>query len=222
MSTPAPVTTPEWRVRRTDASPPTAVIWPAPADVTAEWRALDQAWRPTREATFNPGWARVRWQPAGLDVAAVFVGRRQHNRARHLNDRTWELGDIFEFFLQAEGGARYLELHVTPENQRLQLLWPPEGLAEFRAGRATLQDFTVEDPAWVESAVHVTPEHWSVRVHVPFECLGLPRGEPGTPLRACVCRYDWTHGVEGLSSTAPLREPNYHRRAEWTPLRLTD
>jgi hypothetical protein len=207
-------------VRSAGAAAQTA--WPAPEDVDAEWRALDQCWRDAREPTFTPGWARVRWQPDGLAISGVFVSRRAANRARRLNDRTWELGDIFEFFLRAEGCARYIELHVTPENQRLQLLWPAHGLADFRAGRAKLEDFTVDDPAWVESAAHVTPTHWAVRVFLPFRCLGLVAGAPLPALHACVCRYDWSHGVEGLSSTAPLREPNYHRLAEWSPLRLID
>jgi hypothetical protein len=181
---------------------------------------LGQSWRTEHEPDFSPGWAHIGWCPTGLDISGVFIGRNQTNRARKLNDRTWELGDIFEFFLQAEGGARYVELHVTPENHRLQLLWPAGGLEEFRAGKAVLEEFTVDDPAWVESAVRVESDHWTIRLHVPFRCLGLGDGKPPKTLRACVCRYDWSSGSEVLSSTAPLREANYHRVAEWSTLRL--
>ncbi len=207
-----------WVARRAPAGPDAAP--PGPAAVDGDWRALRQAWRPEPEPAFQPGWARVRWSPRALHVDAVFAGRRPANRARRLNDRTWELGDICEFFVRAEGAPRYLELHVTPENRRLQLRWPEGGLADFRAGRAALADFTVADPAWVESEACVAADHWRVRLTVPFACLGLPPSGAPPRLRACVCRYDCESGAEVLSSTAPLREPDYHRVAEWQPLRL--
>ena len=212
----------QWTVRRAPPTAGDAMSWPGPADVTAEWRPLGQPWRAAPEPTFNPGWARLRWRPSGLDVTTVFIGRNQTNRASRLNDRTWELGDIAELFVQAADRPRYAELHVTPENRRLQLLWPADGLADFRAGRKPFADFTVDDPAWVTSEVRVRPDHWTVRLHLPFSCLGLDAATPPTGLRACVCRYDWSHGTEVLSSTAPLGAPDYHRVAEWQPLRLVE
>lgn len=212
----------DWIARPAPAAAP-AAPWPTPDGVGTGWTPLRQAWRPAPEPDFNPGWARACWSAQALRIDALFVGRNQRNRARGLNERTWELGDIFEFFVRAEGAPRYLEVHVTPENHRLQLRWPDGGLADFRAGRAGLEAFTVTDPAWVASEVRREPDHWGVRLEVPWRCLGLPAAAAPRPvLHACVCRYDCGRGGEVLSSTAPLREPNYHRLEDWPRLRLGD
>jgi hypothetical protein len=194
---------------------------PAPADLGPGWVELGQAWRAAPEPGFNRGWARIRWDQAGLLYEACFLQRAPANRARGLNQRTWEMGDIAEFFLQETATGRYLELHVTPENQRLQLVWPLGGLDRFRAGTARLEDFLVTDPHWVRSTAVVHADHWTANAFVPFACLGLKDRGPLPALRTAVCRYDRSLGPELLSSTARLAEPNYHRHGEWAELRLT-
>jgi hypothetical protein len=192
----------------------------SPADLGSHWHQLGQHWRPAPEAGLNPGWARIRWNDSGLLYEAVFLQRKPGNRARRLNERTWELGDLCEFFLQETTTGRYLELHVTPENQRLQLVWPPGGLDRFRTGTAPLEDFLVPDSGWVESAATVAADHWTARAFVPYSCLGLGHTARLPVLRTAVCRYDRSLGPELLSSTARLTEPNYHRHQEWSELRL--
>jgi len=214
-----PALAPAWPVRR--ASGPTFhEPWATPETRGADWQPLEQAWRGSTEEGFNGGWARLRWHPGGLLAEGVFRGRRQTNAARRLNERTWELGSVFELFLRADGYDRYLELHVTPENQRLQLLWPDDGLESFRAGRAALGDFLVSDPAWVTSETRIAENHWAVRVAVPFHCLGLAAGATLPTMRAAVCRYDTGSGREVLSSTARLPAPNYHLLAYWSRLQF--
>jgi hypothetical protein len=202
------------------SGPATGAPLPTPRDVGREWQELGQGWRDQPEPHFNPGWARIRWDRTGLLFEAVFMQRQPANRARTLNERTWELGDIAEFFLQDTSTGRYLELHVTPENQRLQLRWPPDGLARFRAGTAPLEQFLIKDPHWVHSDTAVAADHWTARAYVPLNCLGLPPGMPLPVFRAAVCRYDRSQGPEILSSTARLSAPNYHLYAEWPELRL--
>jgi len=173
-----------------------------------------------RETGFNRGWARIRWNPAGLQFETLFVQTRPSNRARSLNESTWELGDIAEYFLQDRRTGRYIELHVTPENHRLQVLWPPGGIEKFRAGQVPLADFLIADPNWIESAANVLADCWTAQAFVPFACLGLA-GAPRLPgLGIAVCRYDRSRGAEMLSSTANLSEPNYHRHEEWADLIL--
>jgi len=193
---------------------------PAPADLGPGWIGLGQAWRAAPEPGFNPGWARLRWDQSGLLCETCFRQHTPANRARGLNQRTWEMGDIAEFFLQETATGRYLELHVTPENQRLQLVWPMGGLDRFRAGTARLEDFLVTDPQWVKSSAQVLSDHWTASAYVPFACLGLGRNTSLPGLRTAVCRYDRSLGPELLSSTARLTEPNYHRHGEWADLRL--
>ncbi|MDI1334895.1 MAG: hypothetical protein PSU94_01825 [Lacunisphaera sp.] len=138
-----------------------------------------------------------------------------------MNQRTWELGDICEIFLQAEGRPDYFELHITPENNRLQLHWPPDGLARFRGEQARLEDFTISQPDWVESSTEAGPEYWVAHAKITFDRLGIdPLAHPPA-LRTAVCRYDYgPNPTPVLSSTAPLREPNYHRTQEWQLLKL--
>lgn len=219
MNAAPPLLAPAWPVRRATA-PHFPDAWATPDARGADWQPLEQAWLGQPEDGFNPGWARLRWHPHGLLVESLFRGRRQGNAARRLNERTWELGSVFEFFLQADGYDRYVELHVTPENQRLQLLWPDDGLESFRAGRARLEDFLVNDPAWVTSETRIAPEHWAVRVAVPFRCLGVAPGSTPPAMRAAVCRYDLGRDREVLSSTARLPAPNYHLQAHWSRLQL--
>ncbi|MDZ4805577.1 MAG: hypothetical protein SGI90_12020 [Candidatus Eisenbacteria bacterium] len=200
---------------------PLAAVPPvSPAEVGPSWHQLGQHWRPAAEPGLNSGWARIHWNDTGLLYEAVFLQRRPANRARRLNERTWELGDIAEFFLQDPATGRYLELHVTPENQRLQLLWPLGGLERFRAGTAPLDDFLIPDSRWVESHTGVTAGHWTARAFIPYSCLGLERPPCPPVLRTAVCRYDRSRGPELFSSTARLTEPNYHRHQEWAELRL--
>ena len=160
------------------------------------WHELGQSWRAESEPGLNPGWARIRWNAAGLLYEAVFLQRNPANRARRLNEHTWELGDICEFFLQETGSGRYLEVHVTPENQRLQLLWPLGGLERFRAGTAKLEDFLVAHRCWVESSATIAADYWTARAFIPFSCLGLTDSKNLPILRTAVCRYDWSLGRE--------------------------
>lgn len=193
---------------------------PAPANLGPDWIELGQAWRAAPEPGFNRGWARIRWDQAGLLCEACFLQHSPANRVTGLNQRTWELGDIAEFFLQETATGRYLELHVTPENQRLQLVWPLGGLDRFRAGLARLEDFLVADPQWVRSSTQVQADHWTASAFVPFACLGLGGSADLPALRTAVCRYERSLGPELLSSTARLAEPNYHRHEDWAELRL--
>ena len=219
----------EWRAAYRAELPVATVSRPAFAAGAATarepgWKPLDQFWRPEgREPGFQPGSARVLWNERGLLFDIVFAGRGPRNAARSLNEHTWELGDIAEIFLQREGGEEYLEIHVTPENQRLQLRWTPAGFAAFRRDLGLLGRFAVSDPHWIESRSQVRNSDWSVSAFLPASIIDPGAGilGPATRLRVAVCRYDCTAGPGFvLSSTARLTQPAYHRREEWDLLVL--
>ncbi|MSU66598.1 MAG: hypothetical protein EXS38_10965 [Opitutus sp.] len=214
---------PSWHAARTS---PTgrSTDRPSPADIDHHWQPLVQAWRPAGlEPGFQPGWARVSWDESFLRFEIYFKASAPSNRARGLNERTWELGDICEVFLGIPDTTDYLELHVTPENQRLQLRWRTDGLERFRAGAAPLADFLVADASWVESVTAIAQGYWFTEVVVPAAVLGCAAFAAGTALRAAVCRYDCDGRPEPVfSSTAPLRELSYHRRQDWQDLVLTE
>lgn len=221
----------------TETVRPPDTAWPAPfvgaegrghnartcAPTRAVWKPLRQAWLAAGPAPcFRPGRARAAWNARTLTFTMLFRGRPAGNRASRLNERTWELGDVGEVFLQLPGDDGYWEFHVTPENQRLQLQWPVGGLAAFRAGRAAFGDFTLGSRAGLTSTATVWPDRWRATLTVPAAVLGLAGFSPGQSLRAAVCRYDCAGSAEPVcSSTAPLRELSFHRPAEWSVLTLS-
>lgn len=194
---------------------------PAPSD-TGTWVPLGQSWLPRgTEAGFRPGQARVTWHEQALIFNLLFRGRPTGNRARRLNERTWELGDVGEVFLQISGRADYWEFHVTPENHRLQLHWPPHGLAAFRSGGAPLEQFTLGPKAGLRSTAIVEDGGWRATLAVPVAALGLAGLAAGLCFRTAVCRYDCAGTADPVcSATAPLREMSFHRPDEWTSLTL--
>ena len=194
----------------------------SPLAVDKHWQALGQSWRVggTQEG-FNLGWARIQWSRSALHYDLILLGSRPHNRAVKLNERTWELGDVAEIFLHAPGLGRYVEVHITPENQRLQLLWPAGGLDRVRQNQSPLDEFTVDAADWIQSSTYLGPGFWVVHAVIPFSTLGLKSQNDLPPLGTAVCRYDYsTPSSPVLSSTAPLREPDYHRVEEWQKLAL--
>lgn len=215
------------RICYAEETPDASALPPVAAPVAGDmaWHPLRQHWlgdEPDR--LFQPGWTRVRWTPSALIYDLVFAGANQRNRARRLNEPTWDLGDVGEIFLQAEGRTDYLEIHVTPENRRLQLHFPADGIAAVRAGRARLGDFMIADPAWVASTVTSFESDIRIRVIVPAAILGAG-GRPlsaGLRFRTAVCRYDYGPRPADpiLSSTAALSAPAFHQPSEWSLLQL--
>ncbi|MSU49850.1 MAG: hypothetical protein EXS37_12325 [Opitutus sp.] len=182
-------------------------------------RAGDHPWR-----EFNPGWARIGWRPAALVVEFVFAGVGAENQARRMNERTHLLGDVGEIFLQWTGSDRYIEIHVTPENRRLQITWSGDRLRAVRQGKASLEDFTISDRKWVRSVTKTAPYFWSACVEVPATTVMTAGREfvRTTALRVAICRYDYTGGgvMPVLSSTASFRGRPFHTRAAWHRVRL--
>lgn len=159
-----------------------------------------------------------------LHVDAIFHGNAPRNRATRLNERTWELGDVFEFFLLSEDGDAYLEIHVTPENQRLQLRWPSNGLTRVHAKKQKLEEFLVPDPHWVVSRTKIEDEKWSTHLSVPAHHCPVSRLRAGQRFRAAVCRYHYPAGSSEpvLSTTALLPQPGFHQPQHWHELVLAD
>jgi hypothetical protein len=205
----------------------TRPAWPAPAptplDLNPSWIALHSPWR--EETAPDPatrGAARWCWDAHGLRGEFVFPGAHQRNRATRLNQRTWETGDAGECFVQVPGTTDYLEIHLTPENQRLQLRWTADGLGRVRQKQARLDDYLVADPGWVQSRTRCHADWWSGILYLPADRLGFSRLSAGLTFRAAVCRYHYrAPGAEPeLSTTAPLTSPHFHQPAHWQQLVL--
>jgi hypothetical protein len=180
---------------------------------------LQQAWRDEAEAGFSPGVVRTGWRGNSLLVFAELTDLDVFNGATKLNQRAWELGDVFEMFLRPVEKKSYVEFQVTPNNQKLQLRYPDASTAGWALKMGRLEEFFVADEAfysmtWVESQKC----RWYVFAEIPaLAVCGLNESIEHTQWRFSFGRYDYTRGVKEpvASSTSPHAKPDFHRQHEW-------
>jgi hypothetical protein len=173
---------------------------------------LGQAWLPAPEPDFAPCIVRTGWRGNSLFVFADLSDRDVFTLARRHNDRFWQLGDTFEIFLQAPGDEAYIELHVAPNNLRLQLRFaaPPTARDLDPFASAVVHEQIFDSQTWVTPGQH----GWSVFAEIPLADLS------STTWRFSFSRYDATRGREHpvLSSSSPHTRPAFHRPDEWGQL----
>lgn len=182
----------------------------------AEPIALGQAWNhgPDR----SDGTVRLAWCPEALLVRADLRDGDVFTTATGDSQYFWELGDVFEIFLEAEGVGYYTEMHVAPGNFRMHLRIRPEEYLSMKAGNLTPADLMVRPPEF-ESRFEVVPGGWAVEAFIPVAAV-----QPGKKIshesrwRASFCRYD--AGSDGrapvLSSTSRHSgKINFHAREDW-------
>ena len=180
---------------------------------------FQQAWLPEIEAGFSPGAVRLGWRGNSLLVLAELTDLDIYNSAAALNQRVWELGDAFEMFFKPAASERYLELQVTPQNQRLQLLHAGAHAAEWAGHReafakSLLWDEVFHSQTWVEADTN----RWLVYAEIPAGILGHSRPSlANSRWGFSFGRYDYTRGVAEpvISSTSPHAKPDFHRQQEW-------
>jgi hypothetical protein len=188
---------------------------------------LGQAWLPAPEPDFAPGIVRTGWRENSLIVFADLSDTDVFTLAKRHNDRFWELGDTFEIFLQPPGQDAYVELHVAPNNLRLQLRFdrPPAARDADRFTSALIHDQVFESQTWVKP----DKQGWCVFAELPLmalierQALGPPTVLSSSTWRFSFSRYDATHGRETavISSSSPHTKPAFHRPDEWGHLRFS-
>lgn len=167
---------------------------------------------------FSGGTVRIVWCPEALLVRADLLDGEVFTRATGDSQYFWEMGDVFEIFLEAEGAGYYTEMHVAPGNHRMHMRIRPEDYLSMRAGTLTPADLMVRPPGF-ESRCEMVPGGWAVEAVIPSETV-----QPGGRIsrdslwRASCSRYD--AGSDGrdpvLSSTSFHRgKINFHARADW-------
>jgi len=168
---------------------------------------MRQAWLPEPEQGFLPAEVRAGFGKNSLLVWATIPDGDIFTYVTSANQRTWELGDVFEIFLKPEGEDFYRELHITPANIRTQLAFAAEGTpGEF------LPDGIFESRVWLDS------DCWHVLASVPSNVVtGRTKISRGEKWRFSFCRYDAFRNGRGpiISSTSPHPVPKFHRPAEW-------
>ncbi|MEI6166913.1 MAG: carbohydrate-binding family 9-like protein [bacterium] len=168
---------------------------------------------------------KMGWTRDALYVYAEIEDVDIFNPEKRFNEPSFLMGDVFEIFLRPCNQESYVEIHVTPENQKLQLRIPSaHEFAEPRTKPGIPPEWLIAQPV-IASRVRVnsTAKRWEVAVEIPFSMICevfLPRS--GDRWRFSFSRYDYTRGREKpvLSSTSPHAMLNFHRQAEWGVLRF--
>lgn len=183
---------------------------------------LNQAWLPEPEPDYQPAEVRTGWQKGFFCVFTVLQDRDIFNEARSLNECAWQLGDVFEIFIGHKENGEYLEFHITPDNQLLQLRFPHwDAFKEMSKKNLSLSFYHVREKV-VDSRVWLEPDkqRWAVFARIPFQALSLGAEPIGSELLVSFSRYDYTRGTAGpvLSSTSAHEKLNFHRQHEWRRL----
>jgi len=169
--------------------------------------ALGQSWLPQPETDFLQAEVRVGCVANQLLVLATIPDLDISTLVTEPNQRTWELGDVFEIFLKPENETHYRELHVTPKNIRTQF-----GFSGVGTPAEILPDGIFESRVWIESG------RWIVLASIPCGVItNRSTIQNGERWRFSFCRYDaFQDGrVPVLSSTSPHPVPKFHRPDEW-------
>lgn len=162
---------------------------------------LAQPWRAHPEEKFRAGTVRLAWVPGTLIARADLQDDDVRTTAAADNQNLWELGDVFEIFLQAEGSPGYTELHVAPNGKKLHLRFPGK---------------IPGDPAGFAASAAAIPGGWRIEALIPPGICGLPDFHAGQHLRVSFCRYDASGaGTPVLSTSSPHRVISFHRPEEW-------
>jgi hypothetical protein len=203
--------------------------WESWRDVGNAVRAMPaapfgQAWLAGDEEGFLPAVVALAHHGNELIVYMELSDADIFNPVREHGTHAYQLGDVFEIFLRAEGTENYFEHHITPDNITLQLSFPT--LTAFGENCSA-------DPDWakpfattipVASQVLVQPEieTWRVLAVVPLSLIAPSQASVPRDWRFSFCRYDHTHGREKpvLSSTTPYRFASFHHQEMWGRLTL--
>jgi hypothetical protein len=170
---------------------------------------MQQGWLESPQPGFLPAEIRVAWTSSRLVVLAEIPDHDIFTLATGPNQRTWELGDVFEIFLQAEDRTDYVELHVTPPNFRLQL-----HIESLGKPATQLDDGVFSSRVKIDAA----NQRWTVYAEVPASLVsGRDHILPGESWRFSFSRYDAFRDGRPLvlSSTSPHQAVNFHRTHEW-------
>ena len=137
--------------------------------------SLAQTWLPTLEPVFKPACVRTGRTESDLAVFAEMEDEDIFNKATSLNECTYELGDVFEIFVKPETQEKYFEIHVTPENQKLQLSFPrPGAIREKPAAPVAdpLAKYKFDNPVICSrTLVEAARSRWSVLALLPLAVI---------------------------------------------------
>ena len=181
--------------------------------------ALRQSWRVEPEPGLSPGQVWVVQDATRLHVFARLEDRDIFSGATTYNQRLFELGDVFEVFLQPKDSLPYWEIHASPTGVTYQARF--DSAAGFALRRrqglsleALLQPYLLAQPvAEVQAWPRPAEGAWYARISLPLEFLGEAQH-----IRLSAARYDASRegAAPVLSCSSPLTKLDFHRLEEFT------
>lgn len=179
---------------------------------------LDHSWPSSARATGTR--VRIGWNPDCLFVHAEMEDEDVTTRATADSQHMWELGDVFEIFLEAKDAGYYSEMHVSPGNHRLHLRLGYDDLASMGNKTLSIENVMIRPPQF-ESRCLVRPDGWTVDARIPATLVD-PKGliTPESQWSVSFCRYDASSDGRSsvLSSTSAHEQVNFHLRQDWRPI----
>ncbi len=222
MQTAVPQTPPRLECRELPAFAADSLEQVRAAFARADGCVLGQAWRAAPEPDFTPATVHVGWRGDALLILAELKDADIFTRATALNQRMWELGDTFEIFLQPAAAPGYVEFHVTPNNQRLQVAFANAAAYERVQASGLFEELFVSDEMFhAQTWCQPEKQTWWVYTEIPaVSVCGVTGPLPGSEWRFSFSRYDYIRGRSEpiLSSSSPHAVAGYHRRQEWGTL----
>ncbi|MFA6715539.1 MAG: hypothetical protein WCS27_09190 [Victivallaceae bacterium] len=155
------------------------------------------------------------WRDADtLYVCGFFEDSDVFNTATKRNEKTWQTGDVMEFFFQAPGQKEYYELHVTPSSATLELRIP--GIENLGKIPFESQLYYSGFFSCAERFDYPECKGWIGLMAISFKGLGIMDGKLDKA-RFSVCRYNYNKkwDVPEKSSTTIYLEGGFHQPHLW-------
>ncbi|MEO6845803.1 MAG: hypothetical protein ABI443_00835 [Chthoniobacterales bacterium] len=252
---PAPVASPTATPAFVPPPPPVTPVFnckPLPKFDPADWSAVEkafsdavaipyrQAWLEKPDEKFEAATVRIGWTRDAVWFYCVMEDRYIFNPTTRMNEIpdpaiaagnevSTVMGDAFEVLVRHEdiNPGPYYELHVTPENQVLQLTWG-SWRDYLETGRHIEMHFIDGEKAFTSfTKIDNMHKQWRVLMKVPVALLKMDAIIPGDSWRFSCCRYDFDQGNPRAvySSTSPIQSYRGHRMSfqrqeEWGILKF--
>ncbi|HRR06988.1 MAG TPA: hypothetical protein P5105_06860, partial [Victivallales bacterium] len=140
-----------------------------------------------------------------INLISIMEDSDVFSNAAPQNDRTWQKGDVLEFFIQPYGGDSYFELHIAPNLSTLQLKIPDA--EDLKANKFKFEDlFTDTDSEFGADIIELKDfKGWWGLISLPAEKNNIKLSS-ATFAKIAICRYNYIKECEKpeCSSSAPL------------------
>jgi hypothetical protein len=168
--------------------------------------------------------ARLLWDNEFLYFCAEMEDEDLYARVKEHNGMTW-YDDVFElFFKPAADKLAYYEFQVNPLNTHLELFLPSRGAGGYLRF-APLTQLGMETAVRLNGTLNDWEDKdkgWTVEGRIPWTAFKPTGGRPnpGDKWRFALCRYDYSVTFEAaeLSSSAPLKQADFHRYEDYGEL----